>query len=99
MDGSWGPWLPWEQCTASCDGGIQRRERHCNYPPPTHGGRDCAGAGVEEKACNEEPCPGMLAMGVSRLYGGKTMLVTKIGHFLYFKILTDNARNKLVKIN
>ena len=59
VDGSWGPWLPWQPCSVSCDGGIQKRERQCNYPPPTHGGRDCSGAGVEEEACNIEPCPGI----------------------------------------
>ena len=60
VDGSWGPWLPWQPCTASCNGGTQRRERQCNYPPPIYGGRDCEGAGVEEEACNEQPCPGDL---------------------------------------
>ncbi|KAK3102978.1 hypothetical protein FSP39_015470 [Pinctada imbricata] len=56
VDGNWGPWFAWTPCSDSCGGGTRKRERRCNYPPPTHGGRDCPGDREKEESCNEEPC-------------------------------------------
>lgn len=33
------------------------RERTCNSPTPSHGGRSCDGAPTEEKVCNIHQCP------------------------------------------
>eukprot|EP00105_Crassostrea_gigas_P019200 XP_011437616.1 PREDICTED: coadhesin [Crassostrea gigas] len=56
MDGNWGNWMGWSKCSADCGGGTRTRVRRCNYPPPTHGGKNCPGPGVKEEPCNEEPC-------------------------------------------
>lgn len=57
VDGNWGPWFGWSPCSESCGGGTRRRERRCNYPPPTHGGKDCPGKSERIQPCNEEKCP------------------------------------------
>ncbi|KAJ8301971.1 hypothetical protein KUTeg_020958 [Tegillarca granosa] len=57
VDGSWGPWFGWQPCSQSCGGGVRRRERRCNYPPPAHGGALCPGDAIREQTCNEDPCP------------------------------------------
>ncbi|OWF39337.1 coadhesin-like [Mizuhopecten yessoensis] len=57
VDGNWGPWFGWTSCSESCGGGVREREKTCNYPPPSHGGRDCPGEPREEQDCNEDPCP------------------------------------------
>ncbi|XP_048738660.1 properdin-like isoform X2 [Ostrea edulis] len=56
VDGNWGNWMGWSQCSADCGGGTRTRTRRCNYPPPSHGGKDCPGPGVKEEPCNEDPC-------------------------------------------
>lgn len=56
IDGNWGGWMTWMMCTASCGGGIRRRERFCNNPRPIHGGKLCPGSELDEESCSEEPC-------------------------------------------
>ena len=34
------------------------RSRNCTNPEPANGGKDCEGATVENKTCNEQACPG-----------------------------------------
>ncbi|XP_013408767.1 coadhesin [Lingula anatina] len=57
VDGGFGPWHPWESCSASCNGGIQRRQRFCNSPRPEHGGKDCVGNTTQSQVCKTQPCP------------------------------------------
>ncbi|GAA55160.1 hemicentin-1 [Clonorchis sinensis] len=58
ISGSWSPWSPWSECSAACGtGGTQSRERTCDNPPPTNGGRACPGKGLMVRACNRGPCP------------------------------------------
>ena len=54
---SWGPWGEWDDCTASCDGGTQQREREC-MDSPCPDGTTCSGESSEAMPCNEDPCPG-----------------------------------------
>ncbi|XP_047127311.1 collagen alpha-1(XII) chain [Hydra vulgaris] len=56
INGGWGNWSEWTECSASCNGGIRIRERLCNNPLPQNGGIECIGEGEEERACNEEIC-------------------------------------------
>ncbi|XP_020632434.1 coadhesin-like isoform X5 [Orbicella faveolata] len=56
VDGSWGRWERWSRCSATCSGGKKRRERYCNKPRPSNGGKDCPGDGVEVIRCNTKPC-------------------------------------------
>ncbi|XP_070552180.1 cell surface hyaluronidase-like isoform X2 [Ptychodera flava] len=57
VDGNWGEWLPWSDCSAECGGGVRNRTRLCDNPPAVYGGAPCEGAGEEIEPCNVEPCP------------------------------------------
>jgi len=56
VDGGWGPWQEWSQCTATCGGGSQARNRTCSDPEPQLGGKNCIGPGEDGRKCNEEEC-------------------------------------------
>ncbi|XP_026178915.1 hemicentin-1 [Mastacembelus armatus] len=58
VDGNWGSWQPWGECTASCGGGERTRVRLCNSPPPSNGGRLCPGDSSQLSRCNTQACPG-----------------------------------------
>uniref|UniRef100_A0A671PPI0 Uncharacterized protein n=1 Tax=Sinocyclocheilus anshuiensis TaxID=1608454 RepID=A0A671PPI0_9TELE len=45
VDGSWGQWAPWLECSARCGGGVKIRTRECDNPAPQSGGRECVGSG------------------------------------------------------
>lgn len=59
VNGNYTAWSAWEECSATCGGGIQQRVRTCSYPSPANGGKDCTALGpaVETKDCNSQPCP------------------------------------------
>ena len=57
VDGGFSEWTPFGPCNQSCGGGVQRRSRQCNNPLPSEGGKDCVGALIEEKPCNNSLCP------------------------------------------
>ncbi|GAB1607433.1 hypothetical protein Ahia01_001026800 [Argonauta hians] len=57
VDGQWGPWLSWEECSKTCGVGVRSRNRQCNNPPPQYGGTECSGNKVEEELCNKRHCP------------------------------------------
>ncbi|KAK2181034.1 hypothetical protein NP493_414g01009 [Ridgeia piscesae] len=57
FDGQWSSWSEWTPCTKSCKGGVTMRNRTCDSPSPSNGGRPCEDAAVEEKVCNLHPCP------------------------------------------
>ena len=63
VDGGWGEWGDWEQCSLSCGEGVQSRHRLCDSPAPFSGAdniwHDCTedgSSGTESRACNEDPC-------------------------------------------
>jgi len=62
-DGNWSPWGEWSNCSASCGAGVTVRSRTCTNPPPSNGGDNCEGSGMEtescdaEDSCEEEECP------------------------------------------
>ncbi|XP_036351171.2 hemicentin-1 [Ochotona princeps] len=58
VDGSWGHWHRWSQCSASCGGGEKTRRRLCDSPAPSQGGRSCAGDATQVSRCNSQACPG-----------------------------------------
>ncbi|XP_027145831.1 hemicentin-1 [Larimichthys crocea] len=58
VDGNWGSWQPWGQCSASCGGGERTRVRLCNSPSPSNGGRPCPGDLSQLSRCHTEACPG-----------------------------------------
>ncbi|KAM7409728.1 hypothetical protein PAMA_001291 [Pampus argenteus] len=58
VDGNWGSWQPWGECSASCGGGERTRVRLCNSPSPGNGGRPCPGDSSQLSRCNSQACPG-----------------------------------------
>ena len=62
IDGGYSEWSDWTECSVSCGIGTEERERHCNNPLPSGGGKDCEefGPATEIKQCKVRECPGML---------------------------------------
>ena len=56
VDGQWGEWSSYTECTATCDGGTYTRTRKCNNPAPVRGGMYCNGSPDETAPCNTDPC-------------------------------------------
>ncbi|XP_069470231.1 A disintegrin and metalloproteinase with thrombospondin motifs 15 [Ambystoma mexicanum] len=56
MDGNWGKWSPYGQCSRTCGGGVQLAKRECNNPPPASGGKYCEGLRVKYRSCGLEHC-------------------------------------------
>ncbi|XP_073682628.1 thrombospondin-1 [Garra rufa] len=57
VNGGWGPWSPWDSCTVTCGGGLQRRHRLCDSPVPKYGGKECLGDSKGTRLCNSQSCP------------------------------------------
>jgi len=59
LDGGWGNWSDWDECTSPCDGGYQTRLRFCDNPVPDDGRLDCSDTNIdsETQSCNIQPCP------------------------------------------
>ncbi|XP_036834633.1 hemicentin-1 isoform X2 [Oncorhynchus mykiss] len=58
VDGNWGVWQPWGECSASCAGGERTRVKLCNNPSPSNEGRLCPGDSTQVSRCNGQACPG-----------------------------------------
>ncbi|KAL3244077.1 hypothetical protein MRX96_047329 [Rhipicephalus microplus] len=56
IDGHWGPWSNWSECSRSCGGGVTVSERHCDHPRPAYGGRYCIGERKRYRMCNTQSC-------------------------------------------
>ena len=70
VNGNWGSWDTWNNCSHTCGGGVRSRTRLCNDPKPKNGGAACASnakIGIDymkrsireqlsKEACNETPC-------------------------------------------
>ncbi|XP_056132724.1 A disintegrin and metalloproteinase with thrombospondin motifs 2-like [Lampris incognitus] len=59
QDGNWGSWSSFGQCSHTCGGGVQFRERNCDNPRPANGGRTCVGATYQFQMCNTDECEGI----------------------------------------
>ncbi|XP_031637497.1 A disintegrin and metalloproteinase with thrombospondin motifs 9 isoform X2 [Contarinia nasturtii] len=57
VDGGWGPWNQFDQCSRTCGGGVQSSTRECNSPAPTNGGKYCIGTRIKYRSCNIHDCP------------------------------------------
>ncbi|EPB74850.1 thrombospondin type 1 domain protein [Ancylostoma ceylanicum] len=57
VDGGWGEWRPWETCSRTCGGGVQRALRDCDSPKPANGGKYCVGQRERYRSCNVADCP------------------------------------------
>ncbi|XP_023224670.1 semaphorin-5A-like [Centruroides sculpturatus] len=56
IDGDWSEWSSWSECSASCNGGIQYRERTCDNPVPSGTGHECKDISKMERECNKISC-------------------------------------------
>ncbi|XP_028571036.2 A disintegrin and metalloproteinase with thrombospondin motifs 13 isoform X3 [Podarcis muralis] len=63
VHGKWSTWTAFTACSRSCGGGVVARRRQCNNPRPAFGGRQCEGADLQAKMCNEQPCPTTTQVG------------------------------------
>nr|XP_051709662.1 A disintegrin and metalloproteinase with thrombospondin motifs 6 isoform X8 [Oryctolagus cuniculus] len=57
VDGGWGPWSLWGECSRTCGGGVSSSLRHCDSPAPSGGGKYCLGERKRYRSCNTDPCP------------------------------------------
>ena len=62
VDGGYGPWSVFGECSVTCGNGVQKRERSCDSPAPMFGGLSCdkleLGPSIETKECRKGMCPG-----------------------------------------
>ena len=62
VDGAYGPWSNFGECSVTCGDGVQQRDRKCNNPAPLFGGLSCdkleLGPNVETRVCSKRMCPG-----------------------------------------
>lgn len=63
VDGGWGTWSAWGECSASRCGarGVMRRSRTCSSPAPLNGGQPCSGPAVAKLECIGPCVPGKSA--------------------------------------
>ena len=64
VNGQWGEWEVWGDCSVLCGGGNQSRFRLCDDPEPAFGGTNCTddgSASSETQRCNEFECPGAIS--------------------------------------
>ncbi|XP_043799822.1 A disintegrin and metalloproteinase with thrombospondin motifs 7-like isoform X3 [Apis laboriosa] len=57
IDGGWGEWGSWSECSRTCGAGVSIVERKCDHPEPAHSGKFCIGERRRYKICNTDPCP------------------------------------------
>ncbi|XP_067827096.1 A disintegrin and metalloproteinase with thrombospondin motifs 8-like [Heptranchias perlo] len=57
VQGSWGSWSPWGECSRTCGGGVQFSFRECSDPVPQNGGKYCEGQRTRYQSCNTQDCP------------------------------------------
>ncbi|CDQ94188.1 unnamed protein product [Oncorhynchus mykiss] len=54
VDGGWGPWSSWGECSRTCGGGVSSSMRHCDSPAPSGGGKYCLGERKRYRSCNTD---------------------------------------------
>lgn len=56
IDGGWGEWSGWSECSRSCGAGVSIMQRECDHPAPVAGGKFCVGERKRYRICNTDPC-------------------------------------------
>lgn len=72
IDGQWGAWSGFGDCSAQCGGGKKSKSRGCTFPPPQHGGKPCSGITTIQQDCNTQACPVDGAWGEWSAHGSCT---------------------------
>ena len=57
VNGGWADWGAWGECSKTCAGGEQTKNRTCSNPAPAHGGNVCVGDNIVSQSCNTQECP------------------------------------------
>ncbi|TNN16020.1 Thrombospondin-2 [Schistosoma japonicum] len=58
INGGWGQWSEFTECSVTCGVGKRVRRRQCDYPRPQNGGLYCQGTDYQEVFCEGFlPCP------------------------------------------
>lgn len=57
IDGGWGEWSDYKECSRPCGGGVQWSTRECDAPRPFNGGKYCSGQKTRFRSCNTHDCP------------------------------------------
>ncbi|XP_030209304.1 A disintegrin and metalloproteinase with thrombospondin motifs 1 [Gadus morhua] len=57
VNGGWGLWGPWGDCSRTCGGGVQYSHRDCDSPLPKNAGKYCEGKRIQYRSCNTDVCP------------------------------------------
>ena len=57
VDGNWGAWTEFGDCSAECGDGTQSRTRTCSDPEPQFDGKSCEGDDTEIQDCKLKECP------------------------------------------
>ena len=57
VNGGWGDWTEYGECSETCGEGTQTRTHECNNPTPQYEGNDCDGSPEESRTCEIKKCP------------------------------------------
>ena len=57
VDGGWGTWSPYGDCSVTCENGTRTRTRQCDNPPAKRGGSTCPAESAQYKNCSLSMCP------------------------------------------
>uniref|UniRef100_A0A7M5VAC4 Ig-like domain-containing protein n=1 Tax=Clytia hemisphaerica TaxID=252671 RepID=A0A7M5VAC4_9CNID len=56
VNGRYGKWEAWGPCDKECGLGFKTRNRQCDSPAPSGGGRDCTGESFQRLSCRSRSC-------------------------------------------
>lgn len=76
VNGGWGLWGPWGDCSRTCSGGVQYSFRSCDNPVPKNGGKYCEGKRIQYRSCNTDACPD--TNGKRKIIWYKDFLLTNV---------------------
>ena len=95
IDGDFGEWEAWGQCSHTCGESFRSRKRKCDNPSPQNGGRDCdLRWSTEIIRCNVTNCPGI---SVIQNLGKILHSVYHLPNFLIAGYLSSNFCSFLVQ--